>query len=67
MKEQTPIEWLVDELKKNDFLGFYCDISQEEDRRKLMNKIIDEAKDIESVEMYNQYLLGYGDGIDYND
>ena len=61
MKEQTPIEWLVDELKKNDFLGFYCDVSKEEHRRNFMIEIIERAKDMEHEKLYESYLYGMRD------
>ena len=43
MKKLTAVELLIKDLHENGFLGFYCDISLEDQKRNLAFQLIDKA------------------------
>ena len=59
MKKLTAVEQLMKDLHKNGFLGFYCDISLEDQKRNLAFQLIDKAKELEKEQIKNAFNNGY--------
>jgi len=49
--KNTAIELLINKLRNNGFLGFYCNPEQQEEKRELAIKIINEAKAMEKQQI----------------
>ncbi len=48
---QTAIEFLIDELKNNEFLGTFCTSDYFEEKQAEMKSIIDKAKEMEKQQI----------------
>ena len=46
MKKVTSVEWLVEELRKYEFLGTFCTPEELENKKNHVESIIEQAKDI---------------------
>lgn len=57
MKKQTAIDWLVQELKSNEYLGTFCTADAWPKEEEIMRGIINQAKEMEKEqhsETFNQ-------------
>ena len=47
MKKVTSVEWLVEELRKYEFLGTFCTPEELENKKKHVESIVEQAKEME--------------------
>ena len=55
MKKQTAIDWLVQELKSNEYLGTFCTADAWPKEEEIMRGIINQAKEMEKEQMFEAY------------
>ena len=55
MKKVTSVEWLVEELRKYEFLGTFCTPEELENKKKHVESIVEQAKEMEKEQIINAY------------
>jgi len=56
--EKTAIEWMIEQLNKEGFIGTYCIDSEIDFKRELMNEIIKQAKEMEKQQIIDAVTYG---------
>lgn len=62
--KQTAVEWLVEELRKHEFLGTFCTPEELENKKKYVESIIEQAKEMEKEQILK--ACDFGRAYGYN-
>jgi hypothetical protein len=62
-KKQTAVEWLIEELKKNEYLGTFCTADAFAEEEKRMLSICEQAKAMEKEQIKDAYANGSNDRL----
>ena len=65
MKKQTAVEWLIEELRKHEFLGTFCTPEELENKKNHVESIIKQAKQMEKQQIEKANKCGFKDGYLY--
>lgn len=60
--KQTAIQWLIEELKREEYLGTFCTPEYWPEEERKMRSIIEQAKEIEKEQIMEAYDSGLFDG-----
>lgn len=61
--KQTAIDYLIEQMNIQGFFGVYCTEDKIDENRKLMTKIIEQAKEMEKEQSLRDYSHGVKDAI----
>ena len=56
--KKTAVQWLIEQLNEQGFLGTYCTPDNIDTKRESMNQIIEQAKEMENQQIINAYIDG---------
>ena len=51
--KQTAVEWLIEELRKHEFLGTFCTPEELENKKNHVESIIKQAKEMEKEQIFD--------------
>jgi hypothetical protein len=62
--KQTPIEWMIEMLSENGFIGVFCNNEEADTRKKQLQLIIDKSMSFEKQQIIAAYVRGCQDSYD---
>jgi len=63
----TAIEWLIGRFHFEGFIGTYCDEEQIKSKRQLMIEIIEQAKEIEKIQIIDAHFTAQREDLQFWD
>ncbi len=57
-KIKTPIDWFVEQMNKHGYIGTFCEQSEIERHKKTLDKIYEQAKEIEQQHIETAFNTG---------
>jgi len=62
--KQTAVDWLIEQLKKAEYLGTFCTADAIAEEKQKMLLICQQAKEMEKEQILDSYDIGFADGWD---